>query len=62
MENIRKQIARKRLEQKRKYKKLREQAWEVGWQNSWEIREQENHEWNKFKFLCGLSDALDKKE
>lgn len=63
MENIRKVIVRKQREQKKKYKTLRLQALDTGnWEKSQEIRELENMEWKKFKFLCDLREALDKKE
>lgn len=63
MENIRKVIVRKQREQKKKYKTLRLQALDTGdWDKSQNIRKQEEKEWKKFKFLCDLREALDKKE
>lgn len=63
MENIRKAIVRKTKEQKIKYKTLRLQAFNTGnWEKSQEIREQEDKEWKKFKFLCNLREALDKEK
>ena len=61
-ENIRKVIVRKKKEQKKKYKTLRLQAFDTNWKMSQQIRKQEDYEWKKFKFLCNLQDALDKKE
>ncbi len=62
-QNIRKVIVRKQKEQKKKYKTLRLQAFDVSnWEKSQEIRKQEEVEWKKFKFLCDLREALDKKE
>lgn len=62
MENIRKVVAKKRVEQKKKYKKLRLQAWEMKYDKSQELRKIQDEEWKKFKFLCDLEQALDKKE
>jgi hypothetical protein len=63
LENIRKVIVRKQKEQKKKYKTLRLQAFDTGnWEKSQEIRKLEDKEWKKFKFLCDLREALDKKE
>lgn len=58
-QNIRKQIAIKRLESKEKYKALTGSAIDAGFENSQKLREAEDKEWKKFMFYNGLMEAID---
>ena len=58
-QNIRKAIALKRLEHKKKYKALTGAAIDLGYKDSQNIREAENKEWKKFMFYNGLMEATD---
>ncbi len=58
-QNIRKQIAIKRLEAKKKYKALTGSAIDAGFKDSQKLREAEDKEWKKFMFYNGLMEAID---
>ena len=62
MENIRKVIAKERIEAKKKYKNLTGMAIDSGYNAALKIREEEQKAWDKFKFLCDLQEALDEVE
>ena len=58
-QNVRKAIALKRLEVKKKYKALTGTAIDAGYKDSKKIREAEDKEWKKFMFFNGLMEAID---
>ena len=58
-QNVRKTIALKRLEHKKKYKALTGVAIDSGYKNSQKLREAEDKEWKKFMFFNGLMEAID---
>ena len=60
--NIRKALVYKRAEEKGRYKRLMGEALDRSFNEAWEIRQEEQDAWNKFKFYSGLMEAIDKVE